>query len=52
MDYIFFNPVKHGYVARVRDWKFSSFENAVGKGLYELAWGSSAPDSIREMDLE
>ena len=52
MDYLFFNPVKHGYVARVRDWKFSSFENAVGKGWYDLAWGSSAPDSIREMDLE
>ena len=52
MDYIFFNPVKHGYVSRVRDWKFSSFENAVAKGWYDLTWGSSAPDSIFGMELE
>lgn len=25
IDYIHFNPVKHGYVAAVRDWPYSSF---------------------------
>ena len=25
LDYIHFNPVKHGHAARVRDWPFSSF---------------------------
>src|SRR3974390_1446199 len=25
VDYIHFNPVKHGYVTRVRDWPYSSF---------------------------
>ena len=52
IDYIFFNPVKHGYVSQVRDWQFSSFENAVGKGWYDLTWGSSEPESIHGMDLE
>jgi REP element-mobilizing transposase RayT len=25
VDYIHFNPIKHGYVARVADWPHSSF---------------------------
>jgi putative transposase len=25
IDYCWFNPVKHGYVAKVEDWPFSSF---------------------------
>ena len=52
MDYIFFNPVKHGYVSRVRDWQFSSFESAVEKGWYDLAWGVAEPESIRGLELE
>ena len=52
MDYLFFNPMKHGYVSKVGDWKFSSFENAVTKGWYDVSWGSLEPDSIRGMDLE
>ena len=52
MDYLFFNPMTHGYVSKVGDWKFSSFENAVTKGWYDVSWGSLEPDSIRGMDLE
>jgi putative transposase len=52
MDYIFFNPVKHGYVSRSADWKFSSFAYAVSKGWYEVSWGEAEPESIRGLELE
>ena len=39
MDYIHYNPVKHGLVTRPRDWKWSSFANHVRNGYYELDWG-------------
>src|SRR5437773_1039345 len=29
VDYIHFNPVKHGLVSRVRDWPYSSFHHFV-----------------------
>ena len=37
--YIFHNPVKHGYVARVRDWPYSSFHRAVAAGVVPPDWG-------------
>jgi len=39
MDYIHYNPVKHGYVTRVADWCFSSFHRYVACGVYALDWG-------------
>jgi len=41
LDYIHFNPVKHGYVAQVADWKFSSFHRSVRHGLYPVTWTAS-----------
>ena len=32
VDYIHFNPVKHGYVSKASDWPYSSFSKAVAKG--------------------
>ncbi len=52
MDYIHYNPVKHGLVASPYDWLNSSFKKAVKRGLYERDWGSNEPDTIREMNLE
>jgi len=40
MDYLHFNPVKHGWVARVKDWPHSSFHRLVAKGVYDLDWGA------------
>ena len=37
-DYIHYNPVKHGYVARVADWPHSSFHRFVENGAYPLDW--------------
>jgi len=39
VDYIHFNPVKHGHVARVADWPHSSFHRWVARGDYPLDWG-------------
>ena len=38
VDYIHFNPVKHSYVQRVRDWPFSSFLRMVRLGWYPAEW--------------
>ena len=39
VDYIHYNPVKHGYVERVADWPYSSFHHYVAKGWLEPGWG-------------
>lgn len=35
MDYIHFNPVKHGYVTKAQDWEYSTFHRYVKLGIYE-----------------
>jgi putative transposase len=47
VDYIHFNPVKHGLVERVRDWPHSSFHRWAEAGLYEPDWGEGP--SIRDV---
>jgi putative transposase len=39
VDYIHFNPVKHGYVARAADWPYSSFHRFVRNGILPVDWG-------------
>ncbi len=39
MDYVHFNPVKHGLVAAVADWPYSSFHRSTALGLYPRDWG-------------
>jgi len=38
MDYVHFNPVKHGFVANAADWPYSSFRRCVALGLYPADW--------------
>jgi putative transposase len=38
INYIHFNPVKHGHVTRVRDWPHSSFHRMVRLGIYPEDW--------------
>ena len=45
VDYIHFNPVKHGYVSRVHDWPYSSFHHYVAQGILSEDWGGD----IREV---
>ena len=44
MDYLHFNPVKHGYARRVADWPYSSFHRCVEKDIYPLDWGGAEED--------
>lgn len=39
VNYIHFNPVKHGHARQVRDWPFSSFHRWVRDGLLPKEWG-------------
>ncbi len=39
VDYIHYNPVKHGHVAQVSDWPHSSFHRYVAQGLLTPDWG-------------
>ncbi len=41
IDYIHYNPVKHGLVKSPGEWEHSSFNYWVEKGLYEPEWGST-----------
>jgi len=41
-DYIHHNPVKHGHVAQVRDWPYSSFHRYVAAGVYPMDWAGTA----------
>ena len=47
VDYIHFNPVKHGLVKQVRDWPHSSFHVHVERGMLRQDWagGGGAGDT-------
>jgi putative transposase len=47
LDYIHFNPVKHGWVNRVADWPYSSFHRYVQRGWLPPDWA----DHHLEVDL-
>ena len=40
IDYIHYNPVKHGHVVRVAQWPHSSFRRYVAAGLLSDDWAS------------
>lgn len=39
VDYIHWNPVKHGWAKQVKDWPYSSFHRYVAQGIYPENWG-------------
>jgi putative transposase len=50
VDYIHYNPVKHGHVVRAADWPHSSFHRDVRRGIYPADW-TAAPD-LRAWEME
>jgi len=44
LDYIHFNPVKHGQAASPREWPYSSFSRFVKLGWYDADWGTQPDD--------
>jgi len=39
VDYIHYNPVKHGLALTARDWHYSSFHRYLQRGMYPADWG-------------
>ena len=44
LNYIHFNPVKHGWVKQVKDWPYSTFHRWVERGVYPLNWAGIDED--------
>lgn len=44
LDYLHWNPVKHGLVRQVGDWPWSSFHRLVRDGVYPADWGGRQSD--------
>lgn len=38
LDYMHYNPVKHGYVKSPKDWTYSSFSSYAAMGIYHSDW--------------
>jgi len=38
IEYCYINPMKHGLVARIRDWPYSSFHRDVQAGIFPEDW--------------
>ena len=49
VDYIHYNPVRHGLVATARDWPYSSFSAWVERGVYQPHWGSNDMTPLLEL---
>ncbi len=40
IDYIHYNPVKHGWVNKVIDWPYSSLHLFIKRNIYTKEWGT------------
>ncbi|UJS04093.1 REP-associated tyrosine transposase [Cylindrospermopsis raciborskii] len=40
VEYIHYNPVRHGLVNAPKDWQYSSFHRYVQAGFYDVMWGA------------
>ena len=49
VDYIHYNPVRHGYVTRVADWPYSTFQRYVRDGVYPIDWSSGGEEQDFEL---
>jgi putative transposase len=45
VDYIHFNPVKHGYVNSPCDWEQSSIHRFIREGVLPANWGAGFADA-------
>ena len=52
LDYVHYNPVKHGHVYCPKDWKKSSFHRWVRLGVYPADWGSGVDQPAKLKQLE
>ena len=46
VEYIHYNPVKHGYVKRAADWQHSSIHRYIKLGMLNEQWGGAELDFV------
>lgn len=46
VDYIHFNPVKHGWVARPVDWPHSTLHGYIERGMVTPDWGAEITEGV------
>lgn len=47
LDYVHYNPVKHEYVTRPKDFRWSTFQQWVNRGVYQENWGKEVPEVLK-----
>lgn len=52
IDYIHYNPVKHGLVDHAKDYPFSTFSQYVRDGVYDENWGISKDIDLNNTAME
>jgi len=52
VEYIHYNPVKHGLVRAPIEWRYSSFHNYVRNGMYTSDWGRMEMDMKLDRRME
>jgi putative transposase len=52
LDYIHYNPIKHGYVTRTADWPWSSFHRFVKEGVYDPDWIGGDEGRLNMLDWD
>ena len=50
IDYIHYNPVKHGLVNCPKDYPYSSFHNYIKKQMYDNNWACNEVKSFEDID--
>jgi putative transposase len=50
LNYIHYNPVKHGLVSNVSDWPWSSFQRFVKLGFYDPGWGNEIKEKLENIE--
>jgi Transposase and inactivated derivatives len=51
MDYLHWNPLKHGHVAQVADWPYSTFHRYVRAGVYPRNGGAGEAPPFNTEDF-
>ncbi|MCA9897517.1 MAG: transposase [Anaerolineales bacterium] len=52
LNYIHYNPVKHGLVMKPEDYPHTSYHEYLKRGWYEIGWGHVEPEELKSFDFE
>jgi putative transposase len=52
LDYIHYNPVKHGYVTKPEAWHSSSYLEWIKRGEYVIGWGHKEIEGLKKLNFE